>query len=73
MDLLDRYLEVVRFFLPAKDQDDIIRELRETWSRRLKTARKSWGARSTKRNSPLSCGDTAIRSSSPDGIDRIVS
>ena len=29
MDLLDRYLEVVRFFLPAKDQDDIIRELRE--------------------------------------------
>ena len=29
MDLLDRYLEVVRFFLPAKAQDDIIRELKE--------------------------------------------
>ena len=29
MELLDRYLEVVRFFLPAKAQDDIIRELKE--------------------------------------------
>ncbi len=28
MELLDRYLEVVRFFLPAKAPDDIIRELR---------------------------------------------
>jgi hypothetical protein len=29
MDLLDRYLQNVRFFLPAKDQDDIVRELSE--------------------------------------------
>jgi hypothetical protein len=27
--LLDRYLQNVRFFLPAKDQDDIVRELSE--------------------------------------------
>ena len=29
MDLLDRYLQAVRFFLPQKNQDDIVRELSE--------------------------------------------
>jgi hypothetical protein len=29
MDLLERYLQAVRFFLPRKQQDDIIRELSE--------------------------------------------
>ena len=27
MDLLERYLQAVKFFLPARQQDDIIREL----------------------------------------------
>jgi hypothetical protein len=30
MDMLDRYLQAVRFFLPAQQQDDIVRELSET-------------------------------------------
>lgn len=29
MDLLDRYLQAVRFFLPRRSQDDIVRELEE--------------------------------------------
>ena len=29
MDMLDRYLQAVRFFLPAQQQDDIVRELSE--------------------------------------------
>ena len=29
MDLLERYLNAVRFFLPQKNQDDIVRELSE--------------------------------------------
>lgn len=29
MDLLERYLQAVRFFLPSKQQDDIVRELSE--------------------------------------------
>src|SRR5262245_26126365 len=29
MDLLERYLQAVRFFLPRKQQDDIVRELSE--------------------------------------------
>lgn len=29
MNLLDRYLQAVRFFLPRRQQDDIVRELRE--------------------------------------------
>ena len=29
MDMLDRYLQAVRFFLPADQQDDVVRELRE--------------------------------------------
>ena len=29
MDMLDRYLQAVRFFLPARQQDDIVRELSE--------------------------------------------
>ena len=29
MDLLDRYLQAVRFFLPRRQQDDIVRELSE--------------------------------------------
>jgi hypothetical protein len=29
MNMLDRYLQAVRFFLPAKQQDDIVRELSE--------------------------------------------
>ena len=29
MELLERYLQAVRFFLPQKQQDDIVRELSE--------------------------------------------
>ena len=29
MNLLDRYLQAVRFFLPRRQQDDIVRELSE--------------------------------------------
>ena len=29
MDLLDKYLQAVRFFLPRHNQDDIVRELSE--------------------------------------------
>jgi hypothetical protein len=44
MDLLERYLQAVRFFLP-RSQDDIVRELEESCGARWKTVKASSGAR----------------------------
>jgi hypothetical protein len=39
MDLLERYPQAVRFFLPGRQQDDIIRELAENLISQIPTQR----------------------------------
>ena len=43
MDILARYLQAVRFWLPRKQQDDIIEELREDIRSRIEDRESSLG------------------------------
>jgi hypothetical protein len=43
MDMLDRYLQAVRFFLPARQQDDIVRELSENLISRMEDREEELG------------------------------
>ena len=43
MDMLERYLQAVRFFLPRRQQDDIVRELRENLISQLDDREQSLG------------------------------
>ncbi len=43
MDMLDRYLQAVRFFLPAEQQDDIVRELSENLISRMEDREEELG------------------------------
>jgi hypothetical protein len=43
MELLDRYLQSIRTFLPRKDQDDILRELRESLLSQMEDTEHSLG------------------------------
>ena len=43
MDMLERYLQAVRFFLPASQQDDIIRELSENLISRMEDREEELG------------------------------
>ena len=43
MDMLDRYLQAVKFFLPAKQQDDIVRELSENLISRMEDREEELG------------------------------
>jgi hypothetical protein len=43
MDMLDRYLQAVRFFLPARQQDDIVRELSENLVSQMEDRREALG------------------------------
>jgi hypothetical protein len=61
MSMLDRYLQAVRFFLPAKQQDDIVRELSENLISQMEDREEELGRPSTKRSRPQSCGSTATR------------
>ncbi len=42
MELLDRYLQAVRFWLPRKQQDDIIAELGEDLRSQIQDRESSW-------------------------------
>ena len=43
MDMLDRYLQAVKFFLPGKQQDDIVRELSENLIARMEDREEELG------------------------------
>ena len=43
MDMLDRYLQAVKFFLPAEQQDDIVRELSENLISRMEDREQELG------------------------------
>ena len=43
MDLLERYLQAVRFFLPRQQQDDIVRELSENLVSEMEDQREARG------------------------------
>ena len=43
MQLLDRYLEAMRFWLPESEQDDIINELSENIRAQVEAGKQSYG------------------------------
>ena len=68
---LERYLQAVRFFLPRRQQDDIVRELSENLASEIEDRERDARPAAVPRTSwPTSCAGTAIRCWSPAAMRR---
>ena len=64
MTLVERYLNAVRFFLPRRQQDDIVRELSENLASEFEDRSQALGRDLPSGKWPTSCAGMDTRSSS---------